>query len=356
MIHVRVIMQKSGKGLLKDLAIIDRLLKECQCNVVQYFFAARFDKKIKVLHWLERQVSRLPDFLQRCVGWLSLRFGELTTIRESVDVNIFLQSFLPGLLPSAKINILIPNQEWFRPGLVTWLRYIDLVLCKTREAERIFSGLGCRTEFMSFTSDDRYIKGINKDFSKALHFAAPGIKGTELILDSWKKHPEWPTLYVTSRSLRSHFVFPEAPNIVSLGTWLEDNKLKMIQNEVGFYIGLSEAEGFGHSHVEAMSCGSVVVTTDAPPMNELICSERGMLIASNRSQPLRLGRRYFCTREDFEQSMDTMLDLDDSQLLAMGKSARYWYLENDIYFRFKFKSIVEKLLQRVESQCSVANN
>jgi hypothetical protein len=40
------------------------------------------------------------------------------------DLNIFLERFKPDLFSSAKLNILIPNAEWFEPGWLPMLKYV----------------------------------------------------------------------------------------------------------------------------------------------------------------------------------------------------------------------------------------
>lgn len=44
-----------------------------------------------------------------------------------------------------------------RPGWEPLLPRFGSLLCKTRNAETIFSGFGCATEYVGFTSDDRHL-------------------------------------------------------------------------------------------------------------------------------------------------------------------------------------------------------
>jgi multisubunit Na+/H+ antiporter MnhB subunit len=45
---------------------------------------------------------------------------------------------------------------------------------------------------------------------------------------------------------------------------------------------VSEREGFGHYINEARAVGAFVISTDHPPMNELVTPERGALVKPTR--------------------------------------------------------------------------
>ena len=56
--------------------------------------------------------------------------------RPKVDINIFLETVDELFFSFAHKNCLIPNPEWYqKPDLIP---KFDLILCKTKEAQRIF--------------------------------------------------------------------------------------------------------------------------------------------------------------------------------------------------------------------------
>ncbi|MES2199112.1 MAG: glycosyltransferase [Chlamydiota bacterium] len=69
--------------------------------------------------------------------------------------------------------------------------------------------------------------------------------------------------------------------------------LRKIQNKTGIHLCPSEVEGFGHCIFEALSTGAVVITTDAPPMNEFIKDPR-CLVPFSHSAPTHLVNFLFC--------------------------------------------------------------
>src|SRR5690242_12948252 len=89
------------------------------------------------------------------------------------DVNIFLEVIAYNLIPKAKRNWLIPNPEWFAPSRhQEGMPAIEQILCKTKEAERIFSDMfgPSRVLYLGFESADFYDPSLRR-IRKFLHVA-----------------------------------------------------------------------------------------------------------------------------------------------------------------------------------------
>ena len=258
------------------------------------------------------------------------------------DINLFLAPIFPEWLPLARKNVLVPNAEGFAQP--RWLSRIDLVLAKTRLTERIFKGLGCRTEFVSFTSPDHLDEQVPRDRTKFFHSCSSQFKGTERLLDTWKKHPEWPELVaVINHNERIPADFA-APNVRAIRTALPFDEVKRLQNTSVFHLCTSEAEGFGHYIMEAMSCRAVVLATDGPPMNELVQPSRGLLIdCLDEHPPMRFSHRYLFKPESLEARVEEALKFDQASIDRLGTAARHFYLENDRFFRRRLIEILEDL-------------
>lgn len=183
------------------------------------------------------------------------------------DVALFLELFDPKWSRVAHRLVLVPNQEWWPEEMNKHLPLFDLVLCKTRHAETIFRGLGCHTEYVGMTSLDRRMSDVpTEEF--CLHIAGNSrYKGTQAVLEAWQDHPEWPTLKVLSRA----FDFQGEPpvNVEIITERIDDDELRRLQNAAMLHVQPSECEGYGHVIAEALSTGRPVITTSAPPMNEL---------------------------------------------------------------------------------------
>jgi hypothetical protein len=263
--------------------------------------------------------------------------------RGRFDFNLFLAPIFPEWLPLARKNILIPNAEGFAQP--SWLRHIDLVLAKTRLTERIFQKLGCRTEFVSFTSEDHLDESVPRDETKFFHSCSSQYKGTQRLLETWRAHPEWPELIAV---INNHDQIPagldQAPNIRAIRKPLSGPELKALQNSTGFHICCSEAEGFGHYIMEAMSCRAVTFTTNGPPMNELVQPSRGMLVEHDEEcPPMRFSHRYLFKPESLEAQVERALKFDPATLRRLGDAGRSFFLENDRFFRRRFVEVMRSL-------------
>jgi Glycosyl transferases group 1 len=311
--HIRILARDNGAGLGRSVVILGELLR-----------GAGFEVSAVKEH--------RPCRFRRVRARLGVGVGRGT-------INLFLERVWPDWLPLAGVNCLMPNQEWFRVGWTRHLPTFDLILAKTREAERIFNKLGVRTEFTSGTSLDRLDENCPREARACLHLAGRSLqKGTAAVRDLWLRHPEWPPLTIVQHPKSAWMV--EAGNIDLKAEVLEDRELIRLQNRCCIHVLPSEVEGFGHSLVEAMSVGAVVVTTNAPPMNEYCADGRGLLAEPSATKPQRLGMCYAVDPRSLEEKVEQALALSAGARAGYAARAREWFVENDRFFR---KRLVEVL-------------
>jgi glycosyltransferase involved in cell wall biosynthesis len=251
------------------------------------------------------------------------------------DLNLFLEQVCPQWHGFARRNILVPNQEWFKPRWTGELPGFALVLCKTRDAERRFQALGAKVRYVGFSSRDQRLAGPVPAVEGALHVAGRNRqKGTESVIRVWQRHPEWPRLTVIQRRQRpEHSLWhPELPNVTYHSGYLPDDTVQALQNSHWLHLAPSLAEGFGHSIAESMSCGAVVITTDAPPMNELVQSDRGFLVPATELGPQGVGTLYQVDEEALERTVERALLLTEAERRQIGDRARAWFEAGEAAF------------------------
>jgi glycosyltransferase involved in cell wall biosynthesis len=166
-------------------------------------------------------------------------------------------------------------------------------------------------------------------------------KGTAAINAAWLRHPEWPrlTIYWHEPNARVN----TAPNIEWVKSIVTDQELQRAQNAHGIHLCPSEAEGLGHYLLEAMACKALVVSTDAPPMNELVAADRGILARYDRAAPQGAGTNFYVDPDDLELKVAGILAVDDAHRRVLGERARAWYLANDRETPHRMKEIFEKI-------------
>jgi glycosyltransferase involved in cell wall biosynthesis len=135
----------------------------------------------------------------------------------------------------------------------------------------------------------------------------------------------------------------DAPNIRRIERYLDEEEVIRLQNEHLFHLCVSRAEGFGHKLNEGMSCGAIVIATDAPPMNELITPERGLLVKYSHSERMNAGTAYDFDEADLERTIEKCLRLTTPEIEQLSRNARRWFEDNDRYFRARLPEALREL-------------
>ncbi len=323
---VHLVARDNGAGLSRDLQILRGAIAD-----------AGFDLTISAIGagGLRRQI-RFASVKAR-LAWRGLTHGRM---RARFDVNLMDERLRPKYVPLARRNVLLPHPEWFDTRWTPELRRIDRVYAKTRHAVPIFEALGCRTEFVGFTSVDRRIADIAREPSFFHLGGRSGNKGTQAIVDAWVRNPSWPLLTAIQRKpLRLPSALPS--NIRLVASYLDDGELRALQNRNLFHLCPSETEGFGHHLVEGMSCGAITLATDAPPMNEMIANERGVLVPYARTGTQQLATTYFVDSSAIEEGVARMLSLAAGERRLRSEAARAWWDDNDRAFRLRLAAAIE---------------
>lgn len=313
MTTVNLIARDNNAGLSVDLQVVAAALA-----------AVGFAVSITALGHRSRLVGKL------WYGWSRVRrrWNLLSNApRYRHDINLMLERVQPELLGDARHNVLLPNPEWFRADWQRWLPQFDCVLVKTRHAGAIFKALGCSTAYVGFRSRDHRLPLVARR-RQFLHL--PGRsnhKGTQALLQLWRAHPQWPMLTVVWRSREAEIPDPPA-NVHWLRERLDDGALRQLQNAHAFHLCPSETEGYGHYLAEALGIGAVVVTLDAPPMNELVTPERGVLCAAQPFGMQALATLYRFDDQAMRAAIERCIAMDEDEREAIGANARRWFADN----------------------------
>ncbi|EQC35175.1 hypothetical protein SDRG_07406 [Saprolegnia diclina VS20] len=204
--------------------------------------------------------------------------------------------------PSTKKIVLMPNVEM---GELTPAHYhrVDIVLAKSRDAfNRIWAynqdnnnPRGAKVLYTQHTTSDATVLMRNatthmtpKDFGQLSVVHANGkspFKNAGRMLNCWKDHPEFPVLHQYSSDDWSNGTFNDLwhgsppPNVdFHFGQYVSSMGFASILHDATIIVCPSAMEGFGHYINQARAAGALVVTTDAPPMDEFVDDDSGVLI------------------------------------------------------------------------------
>lgn len=331
------IVSWDGGGLGTDISIITQVLNQFGCKVS---FKGRRHRVPK---------NRIHSMIMTACVIIEQRWAR-TMRRKKYDINFFIESVFPEYIPLARINTLFVNPEWFRNEINEHLKKLDFLLCKTRDGVKNVCELPIATRNVNFSSPDKRIKGfIRKNKSiRCLHLSGQSaLKGTELVIKAWSHHPEWPLLTVIRREKR--YGGEQAPplqklnNVEYITDFVNEEQLKRLQNECEVHVIPSLAEGYGHVIGEAMSCAAVVVTTDAPPMNELIAPDRGILIKVERTEEKDRSKLNYIDVTDLEDKLELVFAMSKDQRAELGQKARDWYEAQHMRFEKAIEALICEL-------------
>lgn len=293
---------------------------------------------------LDRDAELLSEVLNEC--GVSVKTPRLRSLADGLsrefvaDAAFHLERVAPRWWwRKARRHVLIPNQERFPKRLVGSLGRMDEIWCKSRHAEEVFKRLHPNAIYVGFTSMDRILSGAEPDYLRFFHLAGKStMKNTGLLLDLWKRHPEWPQLTVVQHPSNAPEKVPGNVNLFS--RYLGEGELRELQNSCGLHLCPSLSEGWGHYIAEALSCRAVVVTTDAPPMNELVAADRGFLVSFSTAEPRHLGTVSRIRPDDLEAVIGDLLVMENDKKRRLGESARNWFEENHRNFKARVQSAI----------------
>ncbi|MGZ0078322.1 glycosyltransferase [Methylomonas sp. YC3] len=258
---------------------------------------------------------------------------------------IYFQILPTAWLKLSENNIFIPNQEFVREETIANLEKCHQIWCKTKYAHKIFQNRGLDSRYIGFSSEDMYLPQIEKDFRKFIHVAGRShLKGTRMLLELWVKNPNWPMLnIITSQSyFKDNF---KADNINYLSD-LPDTALRQLMNKCGIHLCPSETEGFGHYINEAMSTKALIITVDAPPMNELVPPGQGLLAKYSREEIMSLSQRFFVDKNDLQSQIIAAIDMNQEEKAGIGELARQSFLARKVEFSMLLNLQVNDFLQK----------
>lgn len=309
-----------------------------------------------------------------------------------IDINLHLEHVVPNISYYAKINIYMPNQEFFLHSF-KFINKIDYILCKTKIATEFFTSIKkshkykYRCIYTKFTTLVPYkindIK-INKDVNLFVHLAGKSpFKSTAHLVKCWLNNNGFISidpnikLYITCyascnygmlETLKkylnidiSKYDFEQIKYGIKIGNMTIFTEKNDMYNELlinnSLAICISDQEGYGHYINEARYYKSAVLTVDHPPMNEQVHDNiNGFTLKKLTREPKKLAQIYptykiykvYPNQDELKEKIIYCI-LNKDKLINYGNVGHKMFLRDRRYFIKKMDLFIKYLLNSLDA-------
>ena len=240
------------------------------------------------------------------------------------DVHIYLEVPCRVAFPWAKVNVVIPNQEWWYKNEWSWVFDEPSVyfFYRTKYAQGIFNKPGSYISWRCPIKPNGLADiPISKKINRALYIIGGSVNkraAAEQLIKFWK--PNYPELMVVmSQDLSGNLI--TADNIIYKLGHITDLEKRKLQNESLYHVCASTAEGFGYTMAEAANYGAVPIWTNIPVYNEIwgsVFGELGRITTYvDTNNPMNLTMMdtpYKFTEDALNSCMDNLLSVKPEHL------------------------------------------
>ena len=251
-----------------------------------------------------------------------VQFNAKPLLVPLADVNIFDEVVAPLAFKAAPVQWAMPHPEWWFAG---WEGYPwDLVLAKTRDCERIFKGkVGDRCQYLGWMARDMYQPIILRE-RRFLHVAGKShFKNTHAVVTGCQQ------ARVPLTVIGEH--------TGQLRRRVDDRELMRLMNSHFCQVMPSAYEGYGHVLHESQSVGQILITTDAPPMNEVTPS---FCLPSISTTPHHAAPLHKVSALDVSLAVKQVLGLSSVEVQALAEQARAAFERDQRAFQTALDSLV----------------
>ncbi len=324
-------------GLRHEVTVVEKMLTE---------YAISRRSELKILKMTMEEIRVNPIFIPN-------EFHENDT-NNAKNIVVFWEKVIDCrlLYDETVLKIFIPHPEIIVEGTLPLLNYVDHIWHKTKLSVEAFKDHASQAAhfFTGFTSIEPDITVQN--YGRFAHFRGKASnRHSTQILNVWRNNPHYPELRYhfyqeLNGSWEEPFEFKEwlaCRNISVMAGKIDKSFYNQQLGQCGIHLCLSGVEGFGHYINEARAMGAVVVVIDAPPMNEFIDINSGILIPSSDRQEMGLVHRHLVSERSIKLTIDKIIELPQTHLKELGEAARKRYLTEGQLFRERMALLLDLL-------------
>lgn len=293
--------------------------------------------------------KRLPNQgikYSQFIKWINKNNIELVIFNE--QANFLIVTEIKKKNPSLKIGAYV---DYYSEEMLPWFNIYDFLLCNTKR----------HMQAMDFHPQSFYIKWgtdielfkpeINDSTRELTFFHSAGMsnrKGTDILID---------TFIENNFGEKSKLIIHTQKNLEKMFNRsfsnLQEYNIEVIEKTVSapglyhlgdIYVYPTRLDGLGLTMYEALACGMPVITTDYPPMNEIINNEVGWLLKVERNYCRKDGYYWPMSKVDKKDLADAIryYIINSESLGEMREKARN-LAENNYSWKNNSKCLSEIL-------------
>lgn len=239
------------------------------------------------------------------------------------DIAFHVEHLVGRNLSSAKVNVAIPNPEWFSRANGLVLQRCDFAIAKTRYTEKLLMDAYSTipVHYTGWTSPDPYIEGEYR-VKGLVHVGGNSpLKSTHAVIEAFGQV-----------KLPASVYWRRTPSGVPVNVTMVKEYMDRPPFHMNIHVLPSQAEGFGHIHNEALACGCTVISTDHPPMNEFPAQYLVPITGTHKQ-----GHAQIAHLDTTELRRMILQAWEHAPLY--DPTARAAYLARDYFFRQTFKEL-----------------
>ena len=294
--------------------------------------------------------------------WVNDNKIECLFFNEQHEFKILID--LKKKFPHVKIGSYI---DYYTEDTIPLFDIYDFLICNTKRHYSAFRNHK-QVYYVKWGTDTEVFKPNRMENKKLTFFHSMGMsyrKGTDILVNTFIRGK----LYNESKLIIHTQV--KGLNICGMGVKdLEKYNIEVVERTVGapglYYLGdvyvyPTTLEGLGLTIYEALACGMPVITTDYPPMNEVITSKVGRLINVREFHARADGYYWpqsFCDEESLIRAMRYYLDMDGNELDSLKTQVREYackqldfstrkYQIEEIFTKTKIEKLKKSTVQKI---------
>lgn len=283
--------------------------------------------------------------------------NEVIRLKPKDDVHIYISYANIKIMDYCRIKMFMINHELFlhRESDLEGIRKVDYLLAKNHIgvnwAQKIKDKYQLKYKIVltKFTSLFPVIK-VDKIWNLVLHSAGEHHwKQTDSILKCWLKYPDMPIIVITCtdqcyKNIQDLIGNSNPKNLIFHNSLLPKDEFIKLKNEAGMHLCPSIVEGFGHYINEGRKVGSLVITSNMAPMNELINTNTGVLINCDEIAKKRNGADLCIIDEDsIYETVKLVINIPFEKKLQMAKNGHDEFAKDTLFFENAMRELIKQI-------------